>query len=223
MGKPGGRRALRQTEKRIWAILNAAAEEHRRFEEEHRRSREAHRRFEEEHRRFQEAMRAAQARQDQMDEQLRRTERMFVSNWGKLVESLVEGDLVRLLRERNMDVTRVAQRISLRDDPRQREIDLIAWNGTDAVAVEVKTTLKVGDVRRFVELLDEPVNLGSLFRGLRLYGAVAYLRADEGSVTYAERRGLFVIRATGKSASIVNADHFRPRDFSAPPAPASRE
>ena len=37
----------------------------------------------------------------------------------------------------------------------------------------------------------------------RAYGAVAYLKADEGSAVYAEK-GLFVIRATGSSASITN-------------------
>ncbi|MDE0217820.1 MAG: hypothetical protein OXJ90_01020 [Spirochaetaceae bacterium] len=29
------------------------------------------------------------------------------------------------------------------------------------------------------------------------YGAAAYLKADEGSAVYAERQGMFVIRATG--------------------------
>ena len=46
-----------------------------------------------------------------------------------------------------------------------------------------------------------------------VYGAVAYLKADESSDTYAERQGLFVIRATGSSASITNREGFRPRSF----------
>ena len=44
-----------------------------------------------------------------------------------------------------------------------------------------------------------------------VYGAVAYLKADESSDTYAERQGLYVIRATGSSASITNREGFRPR------------
>lgn len=47
--------------------------------------------------------------------------------------------------------------------------------------------------------------------GLTVYGAVAYLRCDESLVRYAERKGLFVIRATGSSASIVNLPDFEPR------------
>ena len=46
-----------------------------------------------------------------------------------------------------------------------------------------------------------------------IYGAVAYLKADEAANTYGERQGLFVIRATGSSASITNRADFRPRTF----------
>ena len=39
------------------------------------------------------------------------------------------------------------------------------------------------------------------------------LKADESSDKYAERQGLFVIRATDSSASITNREDFRPRTF----------
>lgn len=51
------------------------------------------------------------------------------------------------------------------------------------------------------------------YRGKRILGAVAYLKSDGDVTTYAERKGLFVIRATGSSASIVNAEDFEPRSF----------
>ena len=47
----------------------------------------------------------------------------------------------------------------------------------------------------------------------RIYGAVAYLKAYQESDVRAERLGLFVIRATGSSASITNRDEFTPRTF----------
>ncbi len=43
---------------------------------------------------------------------------------------------------------------------------------------------------------------------------MAYLESDEGVARDAERQGLFLIRGTGTSASIVNAPDFRPRDYS---------
>ena len=44
-------------------------------------------------------------------------------------------------------------------------------------------------------------------------GAVAYLRDAADAAVFAESRGLFVIRATGDSASIINKPGFTPRIF----------
>ena len=38
------------------------------------------------------------------DRRLRKTEELFNSQWGKLMEALVEGDLVKLLRQRGIEV-----------------------------------------------------------------------------------------------------------------------
>ena len=78
----------------------------------------------------------------------------------------------------------------------------------------MKTTLKVGHVDHFLETLRNYHLVMSDFAANRsVYGAVAYLKADESSEVYAERQGLYVIRATGSSASITNHPEFRPRTF----------
>ena len=46
-----------------------------------------------------------------------------------------------------------------------------------------------------------------------VYGAIAYLRSESDAHLRAIRKGLFVIRATGKSASIINSEDFRPTHF----------
>jgi hypothetical protein len=46
-----------------------------------------------------------------------------------------------------------------------------------------------------------------------ILGAVAYLKENKSSARYAERNGLFVIRATGSSASIINKEVFVPKIF----------
>ncbi|MDE2972215.1 MAG: hypothetical protein OXU35_07890 [Acidobacteriota bacterium] len=146
------------------------------------------------------------------DRRLRRAEDMFTSQWGRLVESLVEGDLLKLLRERGVEVEAVYSRLRLECGPNEREVDLLATNGEEAVAVEVKTTLRPPDVDRFLDLLAHPPLLRHV-GGRRLYGAVAYLQEHQGTVRYAQRKGLFVIRATGNSASIVNPPEFQPHNF----------
>ena len=194
-------------------------ERERRQQERERRQQERERRQQERERHQKEAVERRNAIDRQMketDRRLQRAEDLFTSQWGRLVESLVEGDLVRLLRDRGVAVEVVAPRVRLGCASwGEREVDLLATNGTEAVAVEVKTTLRARDVDRFLDLLAHPPLLRHI-RGRRLYGAVAYLRAHEGTPRYAERKGLFVIRATGNSASIVNPAAFRPRDFHPP-------
>ena len=83
--------------------------------------------------------------------------------------------------------------------------DVNSTPANSLVAVEVKTTLMVRDVDHFLDTLRHSAELIPEYAGRAVYGAVAYLKEDESSGTYAERQGLFVIRATGSSASITTA------------------
>ncbi len=148
------------------------------------------------------------------DRKLRRLEDLFNGQWSKLVEALVEGDLIELLSRRGIEVDHTVCGLKSRNGAPRWEIDIIAAGGDEVVVVEVKTTLKASQVDRFIETLKVfPSEAPSGYRGKRVYGAVAYLRADESAEVYAEPRGLYVIRATGSSASITNAEDFRPRTF----------
>ena len=77
-----------------------------------------------------------------------------------------------------------------------------------------KTTLRPEAVRRFVAKLRVFQDWFPDHRGRTIYGAIAYLESGEDVARHAERQGLFLIRATGSSASIVNAPDFRPLDYS---------
>ena len=151
-------------------------------------------------------------------EQIKRSEALFNSRWGKFVESLVEGKLIALLQSRDIDVNETYSRIqrSYRDERgelQKREIDIIAANGKEVVAVEVKSTLNPDDVKYFMETLKIFKRYFSIYANKTVYGAVAYLRSDSQAPLFAERQGLFVIRATGDSASLANNPGFKPKAF----------
>jgi hypothetical protein len=58
--------------------------------------------FKETDKKFQETDRVLSEKFKETDKKLNKLERLFTSQWGKLVESLVEGDIVTLLKpERN--------------------------------------------------------------------------------------------------------------------------
>ena len=148
------------------------------------------------------------------DRRLRKAENLFTSQWGRLIESLVKGDLLGLLQGWGIGVKRLSQRIEGRLNGEYSEIDIVASSVDAVVVVEVKTTLRPEDVKEFVEKLGKYALYMDEWSGRKLYGAVAYLDTHESVRVHAERQGLLVIRATGNSASIVNdQERFRIREY----------
>ena len=166
---------------------------------------------------------ALSASQREMSKEIRKAQNLFTTQWGRLMESLVEGDLVRLLQERGVKIERTSTNekgmMSYVDEEGVRqqercEIDIIAKNGHEIVVVEVKTTLTVKDVRKFLDVLNRFPRLLPEYRDKKVYGAVAYLRTQDSSDVYSEKQGLFIIKATGSSANITNQEGFKPKLFS---------
>lgn len=188
-----------------------AEEAKRRAEEEKRRAEEeAKRRAEEEAKRE-----AAYARdQRAAEKRMNKLESIFVGEWGKLMERLVEGDLVRLLRGRGINIMQTSSRRHGRlPNGENFEFDIIAHDGDTIVVVEVKTTLRPDDVKEFLYRLDHARELLPEYANKKIHGAVGFLSEESESATMAERRGLFVIRATGSSAAIINDPGFSPKLF----------
>ena len=134
---------------------------------------------------------------------------LFTGQWGKLMESLVEGDLIKLLKKKGIDVEVTVQNIK----SKKWQLDIVAINGEEVVVVEVKTTLSLKDVDIFIGKLKEFKMVLPKYADKKVLGAVAYLKANEGSERNAEKKGLYVIRATGSSSSIINESGFKPRVF----------
>jgi len=147
------------------------------------------------------------------DRKIRELDRLFTSQWGKLVESLVEGDLIKLLKERDIQVESIVPRRKGNKNGQNYEFDLIAINGTEMVIVEVKTTLRPDDIEDFHKKLWKAKTFMPEYDDKIIYGAVAFITAEGSSDRMAEKQGFFVIKATGSSSSIVNEPGFKPKPF----------
>ena len=179
----------------------------------------AHQKIAAAHQRVAAAQEELAVSQKQTDLQIKETSReiaelksLFTSQWGKLMESLVEGDLVNLLNARGIAITDTTTRLKgKRADGGNYEFDILAHNGLELVVVEVKTTLRPRDVKAFLGKLDHFKQWLPRYANNRIYGAMAWLCADAGAEAMLANRGLFSIRATGDSAAIQNDSTFAPR------------
>ena len=131
--------------------------------------------------------------------------------WSKFIESLVDGAVIKLLTSRGINVVGSSMREKVLYNGKQYEIDIIAKNGIELVAVEVKTTLGTTDVKEFLEKLNHFKRAFPIYANMTLYGAVAYISVESDADIFAERKGLFVIKATGESAKITNVKNFKPK------------
>ena len=147
----------------------------------------------------------------------------FNNKWGKFLESLVKGDLVKLLSERNIKVDMVRSRLVASDSTGKEvgEFDVVAMNGKEIVAVEVKTTLTKEKVEKFINKLKMFKKYFSEHRDKVVMGGVAFLcepqyEEAESAAEYAEENGLFVILSPGGESNVTtmsNSKDFKPKPF----------
>ncbi len=174
---------------------------------------ETNRKFQETDRQLKETDRILSEKFNETSKQIKELNKLFTSQWGKLVESLVDGDLVKLLRQKGIEVERTAQRVEGNYQGENFEYDIIAYNGTEIVIVEVKTTLRPEDVNDFHRKLWKSKTYLPEYKEKVIFGAMAYITSDGSSHRMAEKLGFYVIRATGSSASIINQESFKPKAF----------
>nr|VFK57906.1 MAG: Uncharacterised protein family UPF0102 [Candidatus Kentron sp. UNK]VFK69720.1 MAG: Uncharacterised protein family UPF0102 [Candidatus Kentron sp. UNK] len=149
----------------------------------------------------------------ELRQEIKEAKDLFTTQWGKLIESLVEGRLIELLNQRGIPVYDTSSRVKGNRDGRSYEFDIVAHDGEKVVIVEVKTTLRPDDVRKFVKKLGDAKALMPRYRDNIVHGAMAWLQANAGADTMAINQRLFSIRAVGDSATITNKPDFEPKVF----------
>lgn len=133
----------------------------------------------------------------------------LTSRWGRFVEELVEPAVVRLFRERGIDVKEKHPRASVKRQGIAMEIDILVVDTTDVVLVECKSRLSTDDVNEFIEKLQKFKLAFPAYKNYQAYGAVAGIEINEGVDRYAYQKGLFVIRPSGDTVEIINDKKFK--------------
>lgn len=148
------------------------------------------------------------------DKKIKGLSDLFTGQWGKLVEALVDSGLPNLFRRWDIAVRQVSRGHEIYDNGvKIAEIDILLHNGGEDVAVEVKTTLRSGDVKEHLARLEKVRAAVPIYStgSKKLYGAVAALKYDAEADLYAERQGMFVLKSSEGIFEIANEGGFRPK------------
>ena len=99
-------------------------------------------------------MKELRASQKVTDRQIQKMGSRFNQRWGTFVESLVSGNLVKIFQVWGIDIMQTHTRSEAQwkkpdGSTQKRGFDIIVANGSEVVAVEVKTTLYPKDVNFF--------------------------------------------------------------------------
>ena len=201
-----------EAERRNVEAERRSAEADRRNAEADRRNAEAEQRNAEADRRSAEADRTMEELKKQVQATTEAVNNL-TTRWGRFVEEMVEPAVVQLFQERGIDVTQTMSRLKSKRPGAAMEIDILAVNGSELVAVECKSRLSKDDVDDFLDRLQRFKLAFPQFRDFQVYGAVAGIEIDQGIDSYAYRRGLFVIKQSGETVKIINDAQFRPLGF----------
>jgi hypothetical protein len=159
--------------------------------------------------------------QKETDRQFKETQReisrmsmMFTSNWGKLMEALIEPSALKLFKSRGIDIQRSYSNVKVESKTLEAEFDIVLANGTEVVVIEVKTTFSTSYVDEFYEKMLRFKEYFPDFSSKTVYAAVAGIKYDQGSDKYALKKGFFIIKSSGEGLlKIANTKSFKPNTF----------
>ena len=93
---------------------------------------------------------------------------------------------------------------------KRHEVDGLADGEKVVVVIEAKTALTEGRVQRFLEKLTRFKVAYPDLANKDIYGAMTFIRIDEGAYRLAEQHGLFLIKASPPDVELVNNKNFKP-------------
>jgi hypothetical protein len=134
----------------------------------------------------------------------------LTTRWGRFVEELLEPAVLRLFQKKGIDVKEIYPRARVKRQGIAMEIDILAVDETALVLVECKSRLSQDDVDEFLEKLTRFKIAFPHYKNYQAYGAVAGIEINEGVDRYAYKKGLFVIKPSGDTVTIINDDNFQP-------------
>ena len=224
-----GTKNMETTHEEIWAMLReliiAQQETTRKFLDTERllkqQSQDTDTKFQETDKKFQETDKKFQ----ETDKKFQETDRKIKdvskqigqlgNRLGQFVEEMVRPAVVRLFKERGINVRQVLQNLSAHDEQGRliTQIDLLVLNTDVAIVVECKSQPSIDDVNEHLERLNLFKTNFHQYDNFHIYGAIAAMVLPQKVNEYAIRKGLYCLAQSGDAMTIHNEKAFVPKQW----------
>lgn len=137
------------------------------------------------------------------------------NRFGRFTEGLFLPSLERILLE-DFGLEATAPRIKKRRNGSEMELDMLGYsNGKNntAVVVEIKSTLRDGDIRRFLETLKKFPKFFPEHKEKKILAMMAAASFSAEQKARLERLGIYVVRINDDVFRVVSSKKFEPKDF----------
>ncbi len=132
-----------------------------------------------------------------------------------MVDDLVAPSLPRIVQEEyNIEVTDLTvRRIIKLPDGKRKEFDAIAVAGPYIFLNSTKSALSNKDVKIFKDEIKEFREILPEFKDKKVIGVLASLYIDESFITYAEKKGFYVLGIGEHLMEVKNSKEFKPKEW----------
>ena len=196
------------------AVLASLAEEHKKTEAAQQKTEAAIASLVEEHKKTEAAQQKTETTQQKTEASMRELNKNLGGigiTLGGMTEDLFRRNVAGILEQRGIRLDSLEHNLKMPD----AEFDLVGFNGSQIILIEVKSRLQVQDIDALIfKQIPSFRRYFNDYKDHKLIGGLAFLAVDEKLEKQVEKAGLFLFTQTKEGgASIANSQGFHPKFY----------
>lgn len=130
------------------------------------------------------------------DKKIKELSTRFSSTTGNMIEGLMSSSATEMFQKAGFDIHSMTKNLVRKSKAlnESMEVDVLLYNDTSAIAIEVKANCRKNDIDRFIQQMEKFKRLFPEYKDKEVMLAIAAINFENGVDNYAHERGLIVVR-----------------------------
>ena len=130
------------------------------------------------------------------DKKIKELSTRFSSTTGNMIEGLMSSSATEMFQKAGYDIHSMTKNLVRKSKAlnESMEVDVLLYNDTSAIAIEVKANCRKNDIDRFIQQMEKFKRLFPEYKDKEVMLAIAAINFENGVDNYAHERGLIVVR-----------------------------